>query len=118
MDNMKFSFAKVSKDGEVQCYKEQPHTVFLSPLSEYVFENVTITFNDNNSITVDGDCWQYGLTSHDEYPNKFDYEIHPDYIELTKFRKKPIVRSGWHRKKENHHKNIILNKYSIVFQNE
>ena len=85
------------------------------PLFENVMEDVTIQFNDNGSIKLEGYEWQFGICFHDEYPENFEYEIHPDYIEKTRFRKRDIVRNGWHRKKENKHKVIILSHYNIVY---
>lgn len=84
------------------------------PSSSEVFENATIVFNDNNTITLEGDCWQYGFELYDVYPSELPYKVHPQYIEKTRFRKKDIVRAGWHRKADNVHKKIILSKYSIV----
>lgn len=84
------------------------------PISEDVFENVTIIFNDNGSITIEGDCWQYGIEFTDVYPSELSYNVHPSYIDKTRFRKKDIVRAGWHRKLENIHKSIIVNKYAII----
>ena len=88
--------------------------VSIYPLDEQCFENASITFNDNGSITLEGDCWQFGINFHDEYPENIEYKVHPSYITKTMFRHKDIVRAGWHRKLENKHKKIILNKYMII----
>lgn len=112
METIKSKYAILTYKGRITCCKDKP--THCSPLLEEVYENVTIMFNDNNSITLDGDCWQWGIEIHDEYLKYFDYEVHPNYIKLTKFRKKPIIRSGWHRKKDSKHKTIIMNNYKII----
>ena len=84
------------------------------PFSEKIWEDVTITFNDNDSITMEGDEFQYGFELHDEYLKEFDYKVHPDYIDKTKFTKMDIVRRGWHRKLENKHKKVIMKNYTII----
>ena len=114
METIKSRYAIITTDKCISLYNDKTQLPNISPLWEDVFENVTITFNDNNSITLDGDCWQWGIEFDDEYPNNFDYEVHPNYIKLTKFRKKPIVRHGWHRKKNNKHITIIMSDYKIV----
>ena len=88
------------------------------PLLESVMEDVSITFNDNGSINLEGDEWQFDVCFHDEYPKYFDYEIHPDYIEKTRFRKRDIVRCGWHRKLENKHKIITMSHYKIIQESD
>ena len=85
------------------------------PIRETVLEDVTITFNENDSITMEGEEWQFGIEFHDEYPKYFDYEVHPKYIKKTRFRKKDIVRSGWHRKLNNEHKKVMITNYVLVF---
>ena len=95
----------------LKLYSEVPS---IHPLYDKLLENARIQFNDNNSITVEGEEWQYGIEFHDECPSNFDYEIHPSSITKTRFRKKDIVRSGWHRKMENKHFKMITNKYNII----
>jgi hypothetical protein len=84
------------------------------PICDDVFENATIVFNDNNSITLEGDCWQYGLSLNDVYPSELSYEVHPKYIKKTRFLKKDIIRTGWHRKKDNIKTKVIMSKYKII----
>lgn len=95
----------------LKLYEEIPQ---IHPLYENILECVTIHFNDNGSITIEGEMWQYGIEFHDEHPSNFDYEIHPSSITQTRFRKKDVVRSGWHRKMENKHFKMITNKYNII----
>ena len=87
----------------------------LSPLHEEMFENASIVFNDNGSITLEGDVWEFELLFNDCYPSELDYEVHPSYISKTKFTHKDIVRSGWHRKLNNSHKKIIIKNYIIEY---
>lgn len=89
--------------------------ISVQPIRETVMEDVTITFNENGSITMEGEQWQFGIDFEDEYPENFNYEIHPNYIKKTRFRKKDIVRSGWHRKLHNKHKKVMITDYVIVF---
>ena len=80
----------------------------IQPLFEHVIENATIHFNDDHTIVLEGDEWQFGICFEDTYPSKFDYEIAPEYISKTWFTKKDIVRSGWHRKLHNKHIRIVF----------
>lgn len=89
----------------------------IYPLNESVFENAKIHFNDNGSITLIGDMWQFGISFYDVYPEELDYTVHPNYISKTRFRKKDIVRSGWHRKLYDIYKEIIIKDYIIESSN-
>lgn len=90
----------------------------LSPLYDTMFENASITFNDNGSITLEGDVWEFEIIFNDCYPSELDYEVHPTYIKQTRFTHKDIVRSGWHRKLNNSHKKIIIKNYIIEYPKE
>jgi hypothetical protein len=87
----------------------------IAPLHEDMFENASIIFNDNGSITLEGDIWQFELEFHDCYPSELNYKVHPNYIDKTRFTKKDIVRSGWHRKLQNSHKKMIIKNYIINY---
>lgn len=95
--------------------KNESDNIHISPLFEEVFENASVIFNDNGSITLEGDLWDYGIELHDCYPSELNYEVHPDYIKKTWLTKKDIVRSGWHRKLYNKHKKIIIKNYIIEY---
>ena len=90
----------------------------LSPLNEDMFENASIVYNDNGSITLEGDTWEYGFELHDCYPDELDYEVHPNYISKTWLRNKDIIRSGWHRKLHNKHQKIIIKNYIIEYSKQ
>lgn len=64
---------------EIKCNETSLH-----PLYEDLFENATITFNDSGTITIEGELVQWGL----------EYEVDPEYIEKTRFRKRDVVRHG------------------------
>lgn len=99
------------KSNIIKTYQTEPS---FSPLYDHVLEDVTITLNENGIVTMEGDEILYGISFHDESPEHFDYKIHPSYIEKTRFRKKDVVRAGWHRKLDKEHKKITLSKYTII----
>ena len=115
MRTIKSNFATVSRNYEklITLYDNKSEVV-CQPLFESVYENVEIVFNDNGSITLTGDEWQFGIEFHDVYPSELDYEVHPDYIKLTKFRKKQIVQHGWHRKLNNEKRIITMTNYKLI----
>lgn len=82
-------------------------------ISDDLVEDVTITFNENGSVTIEGELWKYFFSWDDVKPQDLDYKVHPDYIKKTFFGKKDIVRKGWHRGLKNEHCKIIMNKYKI-----
>lgn len=114
MENIQSKYVVFNYYGNTLLILDNEEKVSCRPLCEDVFENATITFNENNSITLEGDCRAYGIEFHDVYPSELPYKVHPNSIEKTRFRKKDIVRAGWHRKLENVHRKIILNKYKII----
>ena len=84
------------------------------PLTEDIFTNATITFNDNHSVTVEGEVIQFGFEFHDISPDELDYEVEPSYIKKTLILHRPIIRAGWHRKVNTEHKKVTLSHYTIV----
>lgn len=84
-----------------------------SPLNESIFENVSITFNANQSITLEGDERQYDFAVDDILLSEMEDKPHPSYIKLTRFTKKEVIRSGWYRLADNKHKTLIISKYII-----
>ena len=112
MENINSKFAVYRhSDGYIRLFDED--TFSHSPLYEYVFENVTITFNDNRSITLEGDEQQYSITFDDIFVTKMEDKPHPSYVKRTRFTNKEVVRSGWYRLAENIHKTLIISKYVI-----
>ena len=84
-----------------------------SPLNEDVFENVSIIFNANNSITLEGDKRQYDFAFDDILLSEMEDKPHPSYIKLTRFTKKEVIRRGWYRLANNIHKTLIISRYVI-----
>ena len=111
METIESKFILFDRNKTLTLLKDAPLSIF--PLHQTVFEDATIEFNDNGSITLTGDEWQFGISFHDESPSNFDYEVHPNYITKTSFRKKDVVRSGWHRKLKNERKKLIIGDYII-----
>lgn len=99
------------KSNTIRTYQTGPS---IYPLYDHKLEDVTIILNQNGSVTMEGDEILYGISFHDESPEHFDYKIHPSWIEKTRFRKKDVVRAGWHRKLDKEHKKITLSKYTII----
>lgn len=114
MEQIQSKYIVIDHSNNTISLSKKPESLRFRPITDEVFENATIVFNDNNSITLEGDCWQYGLELHDIYPSELPYKVHPNYIEKTRFRKKDIVRAGWHRKADNVHTKIILNNFKII----
>lgn len=98
----------------IKVISDKNDNVSCRPFFEDIVENATITFNNEGNITIEGDFWQFGFFPYDEYLSNIEYQVHPDYIEKTRFLKKDIVRVGWHRKLENKHKSIIVTNYTII----
>ena len=48
-----------------------------------------------------------GLEFHDVYPSELEYEVDPEYIEKTRFRKRDVVRHGWHKKLKKDYLDIL-----------
>lgn len=94
---------------EIRCNETE-----LSPLYEDLIENATITFNHDGTITLEGDCVEWGVLLYDIHPSELDYEVDPKYIEKTRFLKRDIVRAGWHRKVEKKPIKITLNDFVII----
>ena len=114
MKDIKAKYAVYHRtSGKITLSNDDSKLRAINPLYEDELENVKITFNDNGSITIDADAVCYGIFFHDEYPENLSYKIHPGYITKTRFRKRDIVRAGWHRKLEKEHKKITINKYII-----
>ena len=114
MENINAKYIRYSYPNHLFIIGENDN-LSLSPLNEEMFENASIVFNDNGSITLEGDVWEFGIQFHDCYPSELDYEVHPKYINKTWLTKKDIVRSGWHRKLHNQHQKIIIKNYIIHF---
>jgi hypothetical protein len=112
MENIKSKYVVWNHPKTLVLYNDTPNGG-IHPLCEEMFENAVIEFNDNGTITLKGDMWQFGIEFHDEYPHNLGYEVHPQYIKKTRFRKKDIVRPGWHRKKDNIYKEIIIKDFII-----
>ena len=110
----KFAVVNTTPGDKSCCIKLTNERPSIQPLFDSLYEDAEIVFNDNNSITLTGNKWQFGIEFQDVYPSELDYEVHPNYIELTKFRKKPIVRHGWHRKAENKFEKITFSNYQII----
>jgi hypothetical protein len=85
------------------------------PLYEVLFENATLTFV-NGTLTIEGDCVEFGIEFNDHHPSYFEYDIEPYYIEKTRFLKRDVVRAGWHKKKERVHKKVTVNNFCIIEQ--
>lgn len=118
MKQIKSNYAIVNNDDD-KIYLYDDEVFNFRPLYAEVFENVTITLEDNgNTMIMEGDKRQYDITFHDVYPSELNEKVHPDYIEKTRFTKKDIVRSGWYRLTENKHKTIISNHYTIIKDGE
>lgn len=94
---------------EIQCNETSLH-----PLYEDLFENATITFNDSGTITIEGELVQWGIEFHDVYPSELEYEVDPEYIEKTRFRKRDIVRRGWHKKLKRDYRKLTLSNFVII----
>ena len=114
MENIKAKNIRLTYGSNILYVFKDDEEVSLRPIDEEMFENATISFNENGSITLEGDCWKFGILFDSEYPKNIDYEVHPSYIEKTRFRHKDIVRAGWHRKLKNEHRKLIFNKYMII----
>ena len=84
---------------EIQCNETSLH-----PLYEDLFENATITFNDSGTITIEGELVQWGL----------EYKVDPEYIEKTRFRKRDVVRHGWHKKLKKDYCKLTLSNFVII----
>lgn len=112
METIKSKYAVFSSNTK-HIYLYNNDDFSISPLYDYAFENVTITFNDNNSITLEGDERQYSLSLEDFNPSKSEHKIHPSSITQTHFRKRDVVCSGWYRLMNNVHKKLIINNYII-----
>ena len=117
MENISSKYIRYSYPNHLFIIGENDN-LSLSPLNEEMFENASIVFNDNGSITLEGDVWEFGISFSDCYPSELDYEVHPNYIGKTKFTHKDIVRSGWHRKLNNSHQKIIIKNYIIEYPKE
>ena len=88
----------------------------IHPLYETLFENVTLTFDDNNMLTLIGEEWQYEVAFHDFYPSEIEDEVDQEYVDKTFFTKRDIIRSGWYRLKNNIRKELIITHYVIEKQ--
>ena len=88
----------------------------IHPLHETLFENVTLTFNNNNMLTLIGEEWQYEVAFHDFYPSEIEDEVDQAYVDKTFFTKRDIIRSGWYRLKNNVRKELIITHYVIEKQ--
>ena len=114
MEEIKAKYAVYHRSsGKITLSDDTSKLKAINPLWEDELENVTIKFNDNGSVTIEADAVLYDISFHDVYPENLDYKVHPEYISKTKFRKRDIVRAGWHRKLEMGHKKITINKYII-----
>ena len=112
MESINAKFAVVRRgDGYIRLFDEKNFS--HDPLYEDVFENVSITFNDNRSITLEGDEQQYKFTLDDMLLSEMEDKPHPSYIKLTRFTKKEVIRRGWYRLADNIHKTLIISRYVI-----
>lgn len=94
---------------EIQCNKTSCY-----PSREDIIENATITFNDNGTIILEGECINWGIELHDVHPSELDYEVDPKYIKKTYFLKKDIIRPGWHKKVKRTPIKITLSNFVII----
>lgn len=85
----------------------------IHPLYETLFENVTLTIDDNNMLTLIGEQWQYEVAFHDFYPSEIEDEVDEEYIRKTFFTKRDIIRAGWYRLKNNISKELIITHFVI-----
>lgn len=88
----------------------------IYPIYETVFEDATLTIDDNNMLTLIGGERQYRLTNHDFYPSEIEDEVNQEYIHKTFFTKRDIIRRGWYRLKNNIRKELIITHFVIEKQ--
>lgn len=88
----------------------------IHPIYETVFEDVTLTIDDNNMLSLIGEERQYNLALHDAYPSEIENEIDEKYIHKTFFTKRDIIRRGWYRLKNNIRKELIITHFVIEKQ--
>lgn len=114
MENIKAKYIIYNSPNQLEIIQEGEHPE-IYPLHEEVFENASIIFNDNQSITLEGDVWDFGFLCESHSPSDLKYEVHPKYIKKRCFTKKDVIRPGWHRKLHNQHQKIIIKNYIIKF---
>ena len=112
MEDIKSDFVVITNN-KIKLFSESDECS-VQPLYDDIFENVTIHFNDNGSITLYADKIEYEFLFEDTYPENLDYEIDESEISKTWFRKRPIVRTGWHRKLKTKPIEYIINNYIII----
>ena len=112
MEDIKSDFVVISGN-KIKLFTKSDERI-IQPLYDDIFENVTIHFNENGSITLYADEIEYDFLFRDTYPEDLDYEVDESEISKTWFRKKPIVRTGWHRKLKTKPIEYIINNYIII----
>ncbi len=92
MEDIKSDFVLIT-DNKIKLFSKSDEWS-IQPLYDDFFENATIHFNENGSVTLCADKIEYDFLFRDTYPEDLDYEVDESEISKTWFSKKPIVRTG------------------------